>query len=91
MAAVKNSGWYVYILECHDGSWYTGITNDLQKRIKAHTDGRGAKYTKGRGPFRLVFSSPYKGRDEASRAEHTIKKLTRAQKEAFVKTRSLQK
>ncbi len=91
MAAVKNSDWYVYILECHDGSWYTGITNDLQKRIEAHTYGRGAKYTKGRGPFRLVFSNPYKGRDEASRAEHTIKKLTRAQKEAFVKTRSLQK
>jgi putative endonuclease len=82
--SIENT-WFVYILECRDGSWYTGITNDLEKRIDAHTHGRGAKYTKGRGPFTLIYSSICKNREEASRQEHSIKQLSRAQKECFIK------
>ena len=46
--------WYFYILECKDGTLYTGITDDVQRRFKAHSEGKGAKYTRGRGPLRLV-------------------------------------
>ena len=55
--------WHVYIIECSDGSLYTGITNDLDKSITAHNDGRGAKYTKSRRPVRLRYSEPAADRD----------------------------
>ncbi|MEZ5918885.1 MAG: GIY-YIG nuclease family protein [Alphaproteobacteria bacterium] len=73
-------GWVVYILECADGTFYTGITNDLDNRIEAHEAGRGAKYTKGRGPFRLVYTEECPTRSEASRREIQIKKLNRRAK-----------
>ncbi|MCB1563766.1 MAG: GIY-YIG nuclease family protein [Alphaproteobacteria bacterium] len=73
-------GWVVYILECTDGTLYTGITNDLENRIKAHETGRGAKYTKGRGPFRLAYTEECASRSEASRREIQIKKLDRRAK-----------
>lgn len=72
--------WTVYILRCGDGSLYTGITNDLDARIAAHEAGMGAKYTKGRGPFELVYSEACSGRSEATRREIAIKKLSRVQK-----------
>lgn len=72
--------WVVYILECADGSFYTGITNNLEKRIKAHEDGNGAKYTSGRGPFNLVYSEEMKTRSIASRREIEIKSKTRDKK-----------
>src|SRR4030095_15408913 len=72
--------WTVYILECADGSLYTGITNDLDRRLAEHAAGKGAKYTKGRGPFRLMYSETREGRAEASRRETAIKLLCRAKK-----------
>ena len=72
--------WVVYILRCGDGSLYTGITNDLDARIAAHAAGTGAKYTKGRGPFELVYQEECVGRSEATRREMGIKKLSRVEK-----------
>jgi putative endonuclease len=72
--------WIVYMLECADGSLYTGITTNLDRRLAAHAAGKGARYTKGRGPFRLVYRDICAGRAEASRRETAIKLLTRAKK-----------
>lgn len=77
--------WVVYILECADGTFYTGITNDLEARITAHENGSGAKYTKGRGPFTLLYSEDCEDRSIASKRELAIKKLGRAEKAAFIK------
>ena len=72
--------WHVYIIECSDGTLYTGITNDLERRITAHNDGRGAKYTKSRRPVRLRFSEPAADRKNASQREYAIKSLRKAEK-----------
>ena len=65
--------WHVYIIECNDGSFYTGITNDLDKRITAHNGGHGAKYTKSRRPVHLRYSEPASDRGQASQREYAIK------------------
>ena len=72
--------WTVYILECADKSLYTGITTNLDRRLEEHRRGQGAKYTKGRGPFRLVYFESHKGRANASKREMEIKALKREQK-----------
>lgn len=73
--------WYLYVLECMaDNSLYTGITNDLKKRLKAHSNGTGAKYTKGRGPFIIKYVWFKSSRSEASKQEYEFKKNTREQK-----------
>ncbi len=71
---------YVYILKCGDDSLYTGWTNDIEKRFAAHCSGKGAKYTRGRGPLTLVHLELFDDRTEAQRREAAIKKLTRAAK-----------
>ena len=77
--------WTVYILECGDGTYYTGITNDIDQRIQAHTEGTGARYTRGRGPFSLEYTEQCKDRSEATKRELSIKKLSRAEKLAIIK------
>ena len=72
--------WYLYIVECRDGTFYTGITTDIKKRIDAHNSGRGAKYTRGRGPVKLMHLRRYKDRSAATKAEYKIKKLKRGKK-----------
>lgn len=72
--------WTIYILECADNTLYTGITNNLEKRISQHEQGTGAKYTKGRAPFRLVYKEACSNRSIASKREIEIKALSRAQK-----------
>ncbi len=72
--------WVVYILKCKDDSLYTGITNDLPARIDAHESGKGAKYTKGRGPFILKYNESCETRSDASKREIEIKKLSRNEK-----------
>lgn len=72
--------WCVYLLLCGDGSIYTGITNDLPRRLAAHARGRGARYTRGRGPLTLLHSEPARTRSAALRREHQIKRLRRAGK-----------
>ena len=81
----QGDGHFVYILRCADGTLYTGWTNDLAKRLQAHNVGRGAKYTRGRGPVQLVYQHSYDTKEEALREEIRIKKLTRLQKEALIK------
>lgn len=75
---------YVYILRCADGSLYTGWTNDLTHRLAAHNSGRGAKYTRGRGPVTLAFSEVFETQGEAMGYEAAIKKLTTRQKEGLI-------
>lgn len=75
---------YCYILKCKDGSYYTGWTNDLERRIKAHQEGRGAKYTKGRTPVELIYYETFATKEEAMRREYEIKQLSRKEKEALV-------
>ena len=72
---------YTYILKCKDGTLYTGWTNDLDKRVKAHNEGRGAKYTRSRTPVELVYYETFETKEEAQRREYAIKKMTRRQKE----------
>lgn len=72
--------WYVYILRCGDGTLYTGITDDVEKRLAAHRSGRGAKYTRGRGPLTLLYTEAQKDRAAASRREYAIKALPRREK-----------
>ncbi len=72
--------WTVYILKCADGSLYTGITNDLARRIGKHASGTGAKYTRGRGPFSLLYVEDHPAKGFALRREAVIKSLSRAEK-----------
>lgn len=76
----RQLNWIVYILRCGDGTLYTGITNDLDRRIAEHEAGQGAKYTKGRGPLQLVYQEICQGRGHASKREIEIKSLARKAK-----------
>ena len=71
---------YVYILRCRDESLYTGWTNDLEQRVAAHNTGKGAKYTRGRGPVELVYLEEFDTKQEAMSKEAKIKRLTRKEK-----------
>lgn len=77
---------FVYMLRCKDGSLYTGWTNDLEHRLAMHNSGRGAKYTRGRGPLELVYSEELPDKEAALRRECAIKKLRREQKLALLQT-----
>lgn len=72
--------WFVYILRCADGTLYTGMTDDIEHRIAAHNAGKGAKYTRGRGPVEMVYRECCESRSAALKRECAIKKLTRPQK-----------
>ncbi len=76
--------WVVYILRCSDGTLYTGITNDLTRRVAAHECGRGAKYTRGRGPFVVVYHQEYPDRSSASKREREIKAMEKSSKLALL-------
>lgn len=71
---------YTYIVECSDGTFYTGWTNNLEKRLKAHNSGQGAKYTKSRRPVKLVYMEEFETKEEAMSREYAIKRLSRKQK-----------
>ena len=71
---------YVYIIKCGDNSLYTGWTNNLEKRFKNHCEGKGAKYTRGRGPLKLVYYEEYEDKILAMKRESAIKKLSRSEK-----------
>ncbi len=80
MAAEKI--WYLYLIECRDGSVYAGITVDVARRFTQHAAGTGARYTRAHPPLRLLGQCAYPDRAEASRAEYRLKRLTPAQKRA---------
>lgn len=75
---------YTYIIECSDGSLYCGWTNNIEKRILAHNEGRGAKYTRGRAPVKLVHLETFETKEEAMSREFYIKKLRREDKLALI-------
>jgi putative endonuclease len=75
--------WKVYILECADGTLYTGVTNDLTRRLEAHAKGRGAKYTRGRGPFAIRYTETHSSKGHALQREGHIKKLDTVSKRAL--------
>lgn len=75
---------YTYLLECADNSLYCGWTNDLDKRVRAHNDGKGAKYTKPRRPVVLVYFEEFATKEEAMSREAAIKRLSRKEKERLV-------
>ena len=76
--------WTVYILECGDGTLYTGITDDLQRRFKAHSESRGAKYTRGRGPLKLRYWETVPDKSTALKREHELKRLRKNEKMAII-------
>ena len=76
--------WYLYILRCGDGTLYTGITNDVEKRFQAHQSGKGAKYTRGRGPLKLVYRETCGSHSDALKREIEVKRLSREQKQALI-------
>ncbi len=76
--------WVVYILECRDGTLYTGITNDLSHRLAMHETGKGAKYTRGRSPVILRYREDCKDHSHALRREYEIKQLDKEQKRALI-------
>lgn len=78
--------WYLYILRCGDGSLYTGITTDVERRFKTHCQGKGAKYTRGRGPLTLVYRETCGSHSQALKRELEIKALPRQEKEKLVVT-----
>lgn len=80
---------YVYILKCKDNTLYTGYTNDLNKRLKAHNEGKGAKYTKARRPCKLVYFEEYENKSEALSREYSIKKLKREEKLKIIKKKKV--
>ena len=76
--------WYVYVARCRDDTLYCGIARDVAQRISAHDAGTGARYTRGRGPLRVVLVRRCRDKPRALRLEYSIKQLSRAQKEALV-------
>ena len=81
------TAWFVYVLRCKDGTLYTGIATDVERRLAEHRGpgGRGAKYLRGRQPLELVMSRSVGAREIALRVEHRIKRLARAEKEALLR------
>ncbi|NCD08296.1 MAG: GIY-YIG nuclease family protein [Negativicutes bacterium] len=75
---------YVYVLRCGDGSLYTGWTNNLEQRLAAHKNGKGAKYTKGRTPIELVYFEELPDKSSALKRENELKKLTKKEKEELI-------
>ena len=82
---IKREGrFFVYIIQCKDGTYYTGYTNDLESRVVLHNSGKGAKYLKSKLPVKLVFCKEYRYYKNALKGERKIKKLTRKQKEKLI-------
>ncbi|KJQ76128.1 GIY-YIG nuclease superfamily protein [Streptococcus infantis] len=76
---------YMYVVECRDGSYYTGYTTDVKKRVAVHNSGKGAKYTRARLPVKLIYAQGFDSKEEAMSAEALFKSKTRMQKENYFK------
>jgi len=86
-----NKPWFVYILECRDGSFYTGVTNNIEKRMKAHAQGKGSKYVYRKGFKQLLASKQCKDKSDACKSEYLIKQLPKIKKLDFFKSSPLTK
>jgi len=80
--------WFLYMLRCADGTLYVGISNRIEARLAAHRAGKGARYTRGRGPLKLVYSEPVGTRAEALRREYAVKQLKRTEKLRLARRRA---
>lgn len=78
---------YTYIVKCSDGTYYTGWTNDIRKRLKAHNAGKGSKYTRSRMPVKLVYIEQAETKQQAMQQESRIKRLSRHAKEQLIRNR----
>lgn len=76
---------FFYVLTCNDGSYYAGYTNDLERRLRVHNEGKGAKYTRGRLPVTYIHQESFETQRQAMQAEYRFKQLTRKQKEHYIK------
>jgi putative endonuclease len=85
MTRATGKEWFLYMLRCRDGSLYTGITNDLARRLVLHRKGVAARYTRGRLPVTLMHQEPCSSRSDALRKEKALKNLKRVEKEAYIK------
>jgi predicted GIY-YIG superfamily endonuclease len=83
--AMRNETWYVYMIRCADGSLYTGITKDLERRCRQHNDGTASRFTRCRRPVELVYQVRRRSQSTALKREAAIKALTRKQKEALLR------
>lgn len=83
---MKREIWFVYVVRCADDSLYTGIARDVRARIAMHDAGKGARYTRGRGPVRLCAKRRCASKGNALRLEHAIKQLARGEKETFARS-----
>lgn len=81
---MENDQHFFYVLTCRDGSLYGGYTNNLERRLKLHNEGKGAKYTRGRGPVTMTYYKGFSSKSEALKAEYHFKQLTRKQKIEFL-------
>lgn len=81
----KQNSHFFYVLECGDGSYYAGYTNDLDKRIRTHNEGKGAKYTRAKLPVRCIYNEQYETKRAAMQAEYRFKQLTRQSKELHMR------
>jgi len=82
---INEKSWSLYILRCQDGSLYTGITNDIQRRLKAHNSGRASRYTSSRRPVELLYQEPCTSRSQALIRECAVKSYSRKEKEDLIK------
>ena len=81
---MKKEEWYTYIVECRNKSFYTGVTNNIEKRLIAHNEGRGGRYTRSFRPVKLVWKENHSSRNSASRREVQIKKWSRIKKKRLI-------
>lgn len=81
----RRQGWFLYILKCRDNTLYTGITNDLSRRLTQHNNGTASRYTRSRLPVRLIYQEPCRGRSSALKKEYKLKQLSRADKEEYIR------
>jgi predicted GIY-YIG superfamily endonuclease len=83
--AKRKKGWSLYVLKCSDSSLYTGITNDLTRRLKQHNGGTASRYTRSRLPVRVIFQEQCRNKSHALKKEFAMKSLTRKRKEEYIR------
>jgi putative endonuclease len=81
---MDSGNWQVYVIECESGAWYTGITNDLERRFRMHVEGKGAKFMRMDKPKRIVAAKSCASKSEALRSEAALKRLERPEKQAWI-------
>lgn len=81
----KSAGWSLYILQCSDNTLYTGITNDLFRRLTQHNNGTASRYTRSRLPVKLIYHEKCRGRSSALKKEYAVKQFSRKKKESYIR------